>query len=173
MKDQLLLFAYLLAYCFNLIFYLLLRSLFSLCDSFIFFTKCLHFPLSYVRFRDVEICFCWDGGISWSNSGFYFLLLASCNLALLVVRILVAYSCMILQSAKKLYENILGASTNSLAHIQVSTLKFQNLGLAKIGINSIKHSHMIYTYIYIYIFFRSTFVFSGGLRVLKLLASTF
>lgn len=49
-------------------------------------------------------------------------------LAILIVLILFAYKCMILQSAKKLYESILGVSANSLAHIQVSTL---NLGLLK------------------------------------------
>lgn len=61
---------------------------------------------------------------------FLFLLVASHYIALLIVLILFAYSCMILQSAKKLYESILGVSTNSLAHIQVSTL---NLGVLRLA----------------------------------------
>lgn len=54
---------------------------------------------------------------------FSFLLLGSHYRAFFIVRVLFAHSCMILQSAKNLYESILGVSTNSLAQIQVRTLR--------------------------------------------------
>ncbi|ESQ38492.1 hypothetical protein EUTSA_v10029084mg [Eutrema salsugineum] len=38
-----------------------------------------------------------------------------------------------IQSAKKLYESVLGVSTNSLAHIQARTSKVQNLGLLRLA----------------------------------------
>lgn len=75
------------------------------------------------RFGNVEICLCWVGGSSWSYSGFhsYYLVL------IIELSPLFAYSlltvCVILQSAKNLYESILGVSTNSLAQIQVRTFR--------------------------------------------------
>lgn len=123
MKVLLLLFANPLTYSFSLIFDLL--SLFSaFCESLIFFNVYIAFPLM----SDSEMLKYAYAELEESRGAIQVLILAY----IIWFYPLFSYSTygrMIFQSAKKLYENILGVSTNSLAHIQVSTLKFQNLGL--------------------------------------------
>jgi hypothetical protein len=76
-----------------------------------------------IRLRNAKVCICGGGGISWRNSGTesqpsfpHAPFLGSWSLN---------FASALLQSAKKIYESLLGDGVNAttLAHIQVSNFE--------------------------------------------------
>jgi hypothetical protein len=72
-----------------------------------------------IRLRNAKVCICGGGGISWSNSGTEGL--PSFPHAQFLGSWSLNFASALLQSAKKIYESLLGDGVNAttLAHIQV------------------------------------------------------